>query len=597
MLRMARRNALVNRLEAIETLGGTSVICTDKTGTLTENRMTVTHLLLDEAAVEISGSGPDAGEFHTGSEEFTPESLAPLRLALEVGALCNNAALEDDGAGGFNPVGDPMEVALLVAAAKGGINAAELEERYPEEREEAFDSDSKRMATFNRMDNSYRVSVKGAPETVLPACTQVLTAEGPVELDGHGRESWLRQAEELAGDGHRLLALAYREVDDPDVEPYSGLTLIGIAGLTDPPRSDVAEAIADCHRAGIRVVMVTGDMAPTARSISEQTGLIEGGAEVGQPVVHGSELAELDGLDADGRARLRQTAVFARVSPREKLNLISLHQREGETVAMTGDGVNDAPALKKADIGIAMGQRGTQVAREAADMVLKDDAFSTIVAAVAQGRVIFGNIRKFVVYLLSCNVSEIMVVFFASLVQAPLPLLPLQILFLNLVTDVFPALALGMCAGDPGIMRRPPRSPGEPIMARRHWGAVAAYGFVMTVVVLTALWLGLSVLGLSQGQAVTMSFMTLALAQLWHVFNMRDAFSGVWSNEITRNRWVWGAVVLCLVLLALAVLIPPVAQVLSLEAPDTAGWTITLALSLLPLLIGQLGLAVQGARD
>jgi Ca2+-transporting ATPase len=276
------------------------------------------------------------------------------------------------------------------------------------------------------------------------------------------------------------------------------------------------------------------------------------------------------------------------VSPKQKLDLITLHQKNHSIVAMTGDGVNDAPALKKADIGVAMGQRGTQVAREASDMVLKDDSFSTIVAAVEQGRVIFNNIRKFIVYLLSCNVSEILIVAIASIMRAPLPLLPLQILFLNLVTDVFPALALGVGEGDPDIMQRPPRDPRESIITRHHWIGIGLYGAVITISVLVAF--AISFLWLDAGSelSVTISFVTLALAQLWHVFNMRDRESGLFKNEITRNPYIWGALILCVGLVLIAIYIPVLSLVLHLTDPGYKGWLLIGGLSLVPLLVGQL---------
>ncbi len=286
--------------------------------------------------------------------------------------------------------------------------------------------------------------------------------------------------------------------------------------------------------------------------------------------------------------RILEAPILARVSPKQKLDLIALYQGNGSVVAMTGDGVNDAPALKKADIGIAMGQRGTQVAREAADMVLKDDAFSTIVVAVEQGRVIFDNIRKFVLYLISCNVSEIAVVFLASLINVPLPIRPLQILFLNLVTDVFPALALGVGEGDPAVMKRRPRDPEEPILTRRHWGAIGGYGLIITISVLGGLGLAFNWLGMEEGQAVTVSFLTLAFAQLWHVFNMRGQDSSLLRNEVTRNPFVWGALVLCIVLLLVAVYLPVLADVLKVVDPGPKGWALVLVMSLMPLVVGQI---------
>jgi Ca2+-transporting ATPase len=281
-------------------------------------------------------------------------------------------------------------------------------------------------------------------------------------------------------------------------------------------------------------------------------------------------------------------SVFARVSPRQKLDLIDLHQEAGSVVAMTGDGVNDAPALKKADIGVAMGQRGTQVACEASDMVLLDDAFSTIVVAVEQGRIIFGNIMKFVVYLMSCNMSEILTVFVASLVNAPLPILPLQILFLNLVTDVFPALALGIGKGDPRVMEYKPRDPSKPILSLGDWFAIMGYGALITCSVLASFAGGIYLLDLSGAEAVTISFLTLAFAQLWHIFNMREKDSNFLTNEITRNGFVWGALALCTTLLLIAVYTPFFSQVLRVSAPGFSGWMLVIPMSLLPFVVGQL---------
>jgi Ca2+-transporting ATPase len=452
----------------------------------------------------------------------------------------------------------------------------------PEVREEAFDSETKMMATFHSRKEAHRVAVKGAPESVLAACSKVLTNDGEQEMSQEDRNGWLAKNVELAADGLRVLALATKWVERADENPYENLGFIGLVGLLDPPRMDVKGALELCHKAGIRVIMATGDQAVTALNIALAVGLVH---DCEAKVVQGKDLSSTEALSEEHRGELLQVPIFARVSPKQKLDLIDVHQDNGSIVAMTGDGVNDAPALKKADIGIAMGQRGTQVAREASDMILTDDAFPSIVLAVEQGRIIFGNIRKFVLYLLSCNISEIMAVTLASMVNAPLPILPLQILFLNVVTDVFPALALAAGEGVPGIMERPPRDSRESIMTRSHWLAVMGYGTLITFSVLGALALAFFWLHMEQRRAVTVSFLTLAFAQLWHVFNMRDRESHFLRNEITRNRFVWGALLLCTALLLMTVYVPGLSHVLKVANPGLAGWAVVLVMSLLPVLI------------
>jgi len=583
MRRMAKRNALVRQLASVETLGSTGVICTDKTGTLTENQMTVDQWGFADTTVHL-----DNGELTTDGAPVDLDADARLRDALEVGVLCTSATYDPDA---DEATGDPMEVALLRAGAAVGLTRRATEEDKPRVDEEAFDTDVKMMATVHEQaDGPYRVAVKGAPEAVLDAATHEATADGPQPLDDEARARWEERNEHMAADGLRILALAQKTTDDPDAPPYEGLTLLALVGLYDPPRGDVRAAIDECQEAGIEVVMITGDQPVTARGIGRAVGLV---GRDDAPVVHGSDMKPPEALSDEERHQRLHTRLFARATPRQKLDLIELHQRAGRIVAMTGDGVNDAPALKKADIGIAMGRRGTQVAREAADMVLQDDAFSTIVAAVRQGRVIFRNIRQFVYYLMSCNVGEVAVVGLATAVGTQLPILPLQILFLNLVTDVFPALALGVGEGDEGTMRRPPRDPSEPVLSRRHWIGIGGYGVVFAGAVLGALFWATRGLGLEGEAAVTVSFLTLAFGQLWHVFNMRQPTSGVFSNEVTRNRYVWAAVGFCVLLLFGAVYIPGVGQVLEVQPPSTEAWSIIALMSLVPLGVGQ---GVLGVR-
>ncbi|MEP3437163.1 MAG: cation-transporting P-type ATPase [Hoeflea sp.] len=579
MWRMAQRNAVITRLSSVETLGATTVILTDKTGTLTENRMTAVRYLLDGGDVELEGRESDGRD---------PASDDPLIWAVRIGALCNNAELGDGKADGR--VGDPMELALLAVAKTSGVSRAGLVKEFPEIRGHAFDPDAKMMATVHADDGHCLVAVKGAPEAIIDSADAVLTMEGPQRLDETSRALWKSRSSKAAREGLRLLGLAMKRSDDEDAAPYTGLTLVGLVCLLDPVREDVPPAIRACRAAGVRVVMMTGDHADTAATIARQAGLGDGDLSV----IEGREIA---GLDADTvndelRNRILTADVFARVAPETKLSLVSIYQQAGHVVAMTGDGVNDAPALKKADIGVAMGKRGTQVAQQAAHMVLRDDQFATIIMAMRQGRVIFDNIRKFVVYLMSCNVSEVLVVGLAVGVGLPMPLLPLQILFLNLVTDVFPAFALGLGKGDQNVMHKPPRDPDEPIMDRPRWTLIGVLGAAITVSTLGAFMLALDWLKLEAEAAVTVAFLTLALAQLWNVFNMRDADAGLFSNDVTRNPYVWGALVLCLGLIGMAHWLPSLASLLGLPDPGTQGLALSLAASLAPLLLGQIWLAL-----
>ena len=571
MWRMSQRNALITRLSAVETLGATTVILTDKTGTLTENRMTVVRHLLATGDVE--------------TEEVTeaPEPDSPLGWALRIGVLCSNAELADGSKDGRT--GDPMEIALLSVAEKLGTSRKSLLEVNPELKEHAFDPDTNMMATVHSAGKGYLFAVKGAPEAVIRVCTKVIGQDVVRDLTEDARQEWVDRNAAAARDGLRLLALAMKEGADKDANPYGDLTIVGLVCLLDPVRKDVPAAIEACRAAGVRVVMLTGDHAATAHTIARK-------ARLGDDQMTLLESREIEGLDPetmseDLRARILATDIFARVSPKTKLSLVSLFQDAGHVVAMTGDGVNDAPALKKADIGIAMGRHGTQVAKEAAHIVLQDDAFSTIVTAMQQGRVIFDNIRKFAVYLLSCNVSEVLIVGLAVAAGLPTPLLPLQILFLNLVTDVFPAFAVGFGKGDDSVMSKPPRDPAEPIIDRPRWILICVLGASITLATLSAFVGAFFWLDLETGPAVTVAFLTLALAQLWNVFNVRDHGSSMLRNEVTRNGYVWAAIALCLGLIGLALWFPPLAELLSLPDPGRAGLVLGVIASLAPLALGQ----------
>jgi Ca2+-transporting ATPase len=575
MLRMARHNALIEQLSAVQTLGATTVIMTDKTGTLTENRMHVGRLVT--AAGELTFERHQRA-FLLDGRPVNAASDPVLNHLLRNAALCCNASLKSNGG---ESTGDPMEIALLEAAAAAGLQRPGLLGKYPEITEHAFDVETLMMSTVHRDDGGYVVAVKGAPEAVFEHVRDVATASGTAAFDRRQARRWTQVCDALARQGLRLLAIAGKHVQQPDVPPYEQLTLFGLIGFEDPPRPDISSSIADARRAGIKVVMVTGDHAATALHIADAIGL----APAAAAVFRGDELKPIAEMSAADRNAMLNARVFSRVAPDQKLDLITLHQQAGEVVAMTGDGVNDAPALKKADIGIAMGLRGTQVAREAADMVLRDDAFSTIVHAIREGRVIHTNIRRFTTYLLSCNLSEILAVGLAVLAGLPLPLLPLQILFLNLVTDVFPALALGTIEADRDVLSRPPRPPSEPILARPQWLAIIAHGGVITAVALSAMLAAIHALGLAGDAATTMSFFTLALAQLWHVFNMRNWRDRLIFNQLTRNTYVWLAIALCILILSVAALQPDIAAALHLVSLPPAAWAVVLALSLVPVVV------------
>lgn len=582
MMRMARMNALVNRLSAVETLGSTSVICTDKTGTLTENKMTVEIIEADGDELEIEHAEGGV-RFLVNGAEADPASNEAIRRTLEVGVLCNTVPIDFDGEG--VTAGDPMETALVAAGREAGIEKRALLERFPETKLFAFDNAVNMMATVHSADGGYTTAVKGAPGSVLQSSAFLLTPDGEREFTDEDREAWRKKNDELAAKGYRVIAHAEKRTDGEPDKPYEGLTFLGLVGLLDPPRPDVKDAIEKCIEAGIKVVMVTGDHPSTAKNIALAVGLVD---DRNVRPLHGSVIKKVEGLSDEDTEVVSDSLILARVSPEQKLELVKMKQESGLVVAMTGDGVNDAPALRQADIGIAMGLRGTQVAREAADIVLKDDSFGTIVSAVEQGRIIYGNIKKFIFYLISCNVSEIMIVAFASFALIPLPILPLQILFLNLVTDIFPALALGMGEGDEHIMKEPPRDPKEPLLSRRRWLGIAGYGAVITLSVLGALLYAIHGLGYGSEQAVSVSFLTLAFAQLFHVFNMRDKGSAFVNNEITRNPYIWGALGLCSLLIAAAVYIKPLAEVLRIIPPGIEGWTLIAVMSLAPLAIGQI---------
>jgi Ca2+-transporting ATPase len=580
--RMARQRALVRRLPAVETLGATTVICSDKTGTLTRNEMTVQALQLGPRRVEVTGSGLD------------PRSDEHLALALRIGALSSDARIDPSGV-----TGDPTEVALVALAARAGLNKDELELEVPRVGEVPFQSETRRMMTVHRSaDGRTRAYLKGAPSAIREVADQMLTPDGVQPFTANDARQLLEWNDELAGRALRVLALGYKDLPDRwgDADLQGGFVVVGLVGMADPLRDEARSAVTACHEAGIRVVMMTGDQQATAAEIGRQLGLDRD--PTGKPLrtIHGRELA---GLDAEGWRRLAAAAgVFARVSPEHKLRIVEALQADGEIVAMTGDGVNDAPALRKADIGVAMGLKGTEVAKEAAAMVLTDDNFATLVAAVEQGRIIYANILRFVHYLFSCNLSEILVVFVALMIGWPLPLAPLQVLWLNLVTDVFPALALALERASPDAMKRPPRDPRQPLLHREFVGQIVFQGAFLAAVTLAAFWVGMHWYGTTGDglrHAVTLSFMTLALTQVVHAFNVRSQRRTAFDRRLFTNRWLWAAIGGCIGLQLAAVYWPFLRDLLHTTPLNAADWGLVAGCSLAPILVVELVKAIRRA--
>jgi len=601
MQRMARTGALIRRLPAVETLGSTTVICTDKTGTLTRNEMTVSAFVLDGRRIEVTGSGyVPTGTFQDNGEPVDPRADQHLALALRIGALCNDATVERHD-GGETVLGDPTEAALIVAAEKAGMTPAALAQEFPRIGEVPFDSTTKRMVTLHRTPPGAIVAfLKGAPGTLLAASSSHVSGSGVMPLTPDDRQRWHEMNHRLAGAALRVLGLAYRELPDGDHEAdYArDLIFVGLVGMIDPLRDEARAAIATCREAGIRTVMITGDQQPTAAEIARQLGIDRDPQGLPLRTVHGRELTDLDG--EGWRRVVAETAVFARVSPKHKLQIVAALQGQGHIVAMTGDGVNDAPALKQADIGVAMGIKGTEVAKETADMVITDDNFATIVGAVEQGRIIYANILRFIHFLFSCNFSEILTVFIAIVIGWPLPLGALQILWLNMITDIFPALALALEPSAPATMQRQPRDPKESLLPPRFIGLIAWQGMLLAGVTLLAFFLGMRWYG-TEGEglrhAVTLAFMTLALAQVFHAFNVRSLHRSAFDARLFTNGWLWGAVVVCLLLQVAAVYVPFVQTALQTVRLSGTDWGVIAACSLLPVAIVELVKVVQRAAD
>ncbi len=623
MREMVKRHALIRRLSSVETLGSTTVICSDKTGTLTQNKMTVTRMWADGKFLDVGGSEQTLkGDFLAQGQPVQLTDFQAVLTALWVGALNNDAQLEVSGASSvegmsYRMVGDPTEGALLVAAAKAGALPRPLNQAYPRVAEIPFDSTRKNMVTVHhilhphpedispfdeqKLYSGYVIAVKGAPDMVLNLCSRYQCHDdSSAPLDDSRRRQILEANETMTRGALRVLGLAYRvERELPDVSDIGNiekdLVFVGLAGMIDPPRPEAAPALAQAGQAGIRTIMITGDFPNTARAIAESIGLLRAGRQV----LTGKDIDALS--DAELAASVKDTDVFARVSPENKLRIVNALRANREVVAMTGDGVNDAPSIKAADIGVAMGITGTDVAKESADMVLTDDNYASIVSAVEQGRIIYDNIRKFVFYLLSSNVAEIMIIFLAMLAGLPSPLTVIQLLWLNLITDGAPALALAMEKGDPDIMRRQPRPSREPVInANMRLGiliqTITQTGAVLTAFALGLLWhlragdvipAGANPLafllrydwrGLDVQSAETMAFMTLSLCELFRAYTVRSERISLFKLGAFSNRYMQAAVGLSFTLLVLVVSVPFLQPVFNTHLPTVRELAVVLGL-------------------
>jgi P-type Ca2+ transporter type 2C len=591
--RMIKRRAIVRKLPSVETLGCATVICSDKTGTLTQNKMTVTQLWADGKRIQVSGSGyvPE-GEFQADGATVKVEKEPALRRLLEVAALCNNAQLmqktEKNGllkkSEAWVVNGDPTEGALLVAAAKAGLDKECLAGEWERIKELPFDSERKMMSVILENKSKGRVVFsKGAPDVLLTKCTHLLEQGRKVPLTDAKREQILRHNEELASMALRNLGFAYRELDSRHTVLKEGqyeqqLVFVGLAGMIDPPRAEVKEAINVCRKAGIKTVMITGDHQTTAVAIARELGIKrpQGLTLTGQDLYNMS--------DDEFQKKVNDVDVYARVSPEHKLRIVKALQQAGQVVAMTGDGVNDAPAIKSADIGIAMGITGTDVSKEASSLILADDNFSTIVAAVEEGRNIYENIRKFISYLLASNVGEILIMFLAMLAGLPLPLVPIQILWVNLVTDGLPAMALGIDPAEEDTMVRSPRNSRESVFARGVGWKIVTRGLLIGACSLMAFWVTYLETPDDLVRAQTVAFATLVFAQLIYVFDCRSQGT-IFQRTPLDNLPLVLAVLSSAVLLLAVIYYPPLQPVFHTVALGVREWILVIVTSTLPVIL------------
>jgi Ca2+-transporting ATPase len=622
MREMIQRHALIRKLSSVETLGSATVICSDKTGTLTQNEMTVTHISIHTKDIYVTGSGyTPKGEFLIDDKAVNLQDYPAVTTALWVGALNNDAILDIGENNTHRMIGDPTEGAITVAAAKADKDYRELNKAFPRVQEIPFDSTRKRMTTIHKVldpqnedfspfkkddphTDWYVVAVKGAPDVILDLCTKyqkLNDIDTPITDDI--RERIRKANDQMAARALRVIAVAFKVIKQlPDQlspeEVEKDLIFTGLIGMIDPPRVEVSESLETARNAGIRTLMITGDYAQTARAIAKAIGLIDKSDE---KVITGAELGHMS--DEELREEIQHVNVFARVSPEHKMRIVDALQAHNEVVAMTGDGVNDAPAIKRADIGVAMGITGTDVAKETADMVLTDDNYASIVAAVEQGRIIYSNIRKFVFFLLSSNVAEILIIFLATLAGLPAPLTAIQLLWLNLVTDGAPALALAMERGDPDIMEQKPRAKNEPIINRSMGLGIIIQTITQTTAVLTAFGLGLywhidqalpvginPIVGLIQYDwrgvdvltAETMAFLTLSLCELFRAYTVRSERASLFTIGVFSNKYMQYAVGLSIFLLLLVAGVPFLRPIFNTHWLNPNEWLVVVGLALIP---------------
>lgn len=603
MQRMVKRHAIVRKLLAVETLGTTTVICSDKTGTLTQNEMTVVSTYAGGKKIDVTGSGYEpVGEFKIDGKQVKEKEISDLDLLLKIGALCNDARLiketEEEDSAGWKIMGDPTEGALVVAAEKAGNNKSSLENKYTRIKELPFDSKRKRMTTINKYqinDAPYTAFVKGAPDVVLDLATYYREGGEIKPLTLLKKQEILKVNSEMAGDALRVLAGAYKplnqipsKIEVDNIE--NGLVFVGLYGMIDPPREEVKDAVELCRKAGIKTKLITGDYADTALAVAKELEITgpEGVA------LTGTELEKMN--DDELAERVEEVDVYARVSPEHKVRIVEALKKKGNIAAMTGDGVNDALALKRADIGVAMGITGTDVAKETAEMVLTDDNFASIVSAVEEGRVIYSNIRKFVYFLLSCNIGEIFLIFFSMLMGWPIPLVPVQILWVNLVTDAFPALALGMEEGEPHIMDMPPRDTDEPILNKVMKSGILIQGIFISLATLIAFYIGWKYEGgVELGR--TMALSTLITAELLRAFSSRSERYSLFSIGIFTNRYMVGATILSFALLIVVLYIPFLSHIFEVTNLTFTNWGIIIGLGTLPLIAAEITKAVIRFRN